>query len=320
MTAAAFLPASSYGGGENYAAAMELERLYFRINGNATDLDAGLMRLACGYGQVFGPSDFLNPRNPLFPDARPRGILGAALSVYPAGELKILGFGAAPKNPFSSSGKGFLAGLMAENHWSKASLQGLYSYETKRDGQSTADANNTFSVIRPETPLGLHRFGLSAKVDLELGFAAELMYTLNADAPSGGEGLSASAGFDYSFMDGYFYVLAEYLYNGDHSVSAFNLVDNKYGFSKHHYLYGVLRYSINDYTSVGASLLAGLEDLSFMPILTLEHELFQGFALTVNGQIPLDRDLFSGNGQQGEFGPINSGSHFILSAKVRLRF
>jgi hypothetical protein len=57
-----------------------------------------------------------------------------------------------------------------------------------------------------------------------------------------------------------------------------------------------------------------------MPILTVEHELFQGCALTVNAQVPLDRDLFGNEGKLGEFGPVSSGAQFILSAKVRLRF
>ena len=62
--------------GENYAAAMELERLFVRIAGDHIDTEAGLLRMNFGYGQVWGPSDFLNPRNPLAYNARPRGVLG----------------------------------------------------------------------------------------------------------------------------------------------------------------------------------------------------------------------------------------------------
>jgi hypothetical protein len=244
--------------------------------------------------------------------------------VYPADDFKLQVFGAAPKDPFSVDGKGFLGGLKAENHWSQASLQGLYSYEGPRDNVSVTDTGGNVEILRAETPLGLHRFSLSAKADLELGFAADLMYTLNADNPSGIEGLSASAGFDYSFLDGYLTVLAEYLYNGGKSVSAFNQIDNIYGLSNHHYVYGMVNYAFNDYTSAGVSLLAGLEDLSFMPIISLEHELFQGCALTVTGQIPMDRNLFGDSGNHGELGPLppgqTKGSYFILTAKARLRF
>jgi hypothetical protein len=240
--------------------------------------------------------------------------------VYPADDFKLQGFGTAPKDPFSANGKGFLAGLMAENHWSKASLQGLYSYESPRDSVSMTDVYGVDTILRAETPMGLHHFGLSAKADLELGFVADLMYTLNEDETSSVEGLSASAGFDYSFLDGYLTVLAEYLYNGNKSISAFNQIDNIYGLSNHHYLYGMINYKFNDYTSAGIALMAGLEDISFIPILSLEHELFQGCALTVTGQIPMDRDLFGDKGNYGELGPVTSGSHFILTAKVRLRF
>jgi hypothetical protein len=86
----------------------------------------------------------------------------------------------------------------------------------------------------------------------------------------------------------------------------------------------MMHYGFNDYTSAGVSLIAGLEDLSFMPILSVEHEMFQGCALTVTGQIPLDRDLFRDDGSHGELGPLppgqTKGAYFILTAKVRLRF
>ena len=39
--------------GENYAAALELERLYLSIAGEHTDTDLGLMRIAFGSGQAF---------------------------------------------------------------------------------------------------------------------------------------------------------------------------------------------------------------------------------------------------------------------------
>ncbi|MDR3337863.1 MAG: hypothetical protein LBT16_11750 [Treponema sp.] len=119
---------TSYIAGENYGAAMELERLYVRLNGEHIDADMGLMRLAFGYGQAFGLSDFLNPRNPLFPDARPRGILDAAFSAYPVDTMKLLTFATAPKDPFNSGGEGSLFGISGEQHWDKASLQLLTAY------------------------------------------------------------------------------------------------------------------------------------------------------------------------------------------------
>jgi len=97
--------------GENFIAAIELERLHLRLRGEHVDFDGGLMRLPFGYGLVWGPSDFLNPRNPLRPDARLRGILGATLVHYPNDDLKLLGFCAAPRDPLSNEGKGSLAGF-----------------------------------------------------------------------------------------------------------------------------------------------------------------------------------------------------------------
>jgi hypothetical protein len=307
LNAAAYpgMAGSSFTAGENYAAAIEPERLYLRVNGEYLDLDAGLMRLAFGYGQVWGPSDFLNPRSPLFPDARPRAVLGAALSVYPAEDLKLLGFGAAPKNPFESGGGGYVLGLSGDRHWERASLQALYAFETPAEG----------------TPSGIHRGGLSLKADLELGFLADLLYTLDPDAPSGLDGLAASAGADYSFFDGNCYVLAEYLYSGAESVSA----RSRGGYlANRHYLYGLFRYGFSDYTSASLACTAALGDLSFLPALSLDHELLQGLTLSLSARLPLDRDLFSGDGRRGELGPLPpdapAGTRLSLDFKARLRF
>ena len=287
-------------GGENYAAAIELERLYFRVKGDYLQLDAGLMRLPFGYGNLWGPSDFLNPRSPLLPDARPRGILGSAFSAFPAGALKLQVFGAGPKNPLALGGEGFILGLAGEYHWDwGTSVQGLYAYETPQ-GQSSQ---------------GVHRAGFSVKADVEIGLVADILYTGDPVKGTGIEGLSASAGLYYSFLSGYLYVLAEYLYSGAASSTAGSL-----GLTRQHYLNIMGQYSINDYTRVGLVFVAGLEDASFSPILSAEYEPLQGMTLSLSAQIPLDRDLFSGDGNHGELGPERTLTRALVTLKARVRF
>jgi hypothetical protein len=303
--AAVGLGTSAFVAGENYTAGMELERLYFTLNGEYLDLSAGLMRIPFGYGQVFGPSDFLNPKNILLPDARPRAVLGGTVSAYPADSLKIAAFGAAPKDPLALDGGGGLAGLSADQHWDRASLQVLYAFESPKTG----------------SPRGIHRAGMSVKADLELGFAADLLYTANPDTGADAGGLSASFGFDYSFFEGKLYILGEYLYNGEDSSSS-SKSGNIFGFSNEHYLYASALYRFSDYTNVTLGCLWGFSDLSSRPLAGLEHELFQGFILSLSLQVPLDQDTFS-TGGRGELGPLPpgspSGGRFICTVKARLR-
>ena len=291
--------------GDNYIAGIELERLYFRLNGETLDFDGGLLRLPFGYGQVWGSSDFLNPKNPLKPDARPRAVLGAGLSWFPLDSLKLLGFGAAPRNPFSRSGEGGLAGVSVDHHWDKASIQALYSFESPETGSAH----------------GIHRIGMSVKADVEVGLVMDALYTYNHEAGTGLDGLSFSLGADYSFFDGNLIILAEYLYNGETSSTAW-----VYGgsFSNNHYMYTGVTWRFNDFTNIGAALISGFDDISFTPVISLNHELFQGATLTVSAQVPLDRDLFSGDGNRGELGPLpppyNMGRYFNCTARIRLRF
>ncbi|MDR0600364.1 MAG: hypothetical protein LBG84_09855 [Treponema sp.] len=297
------LSPSAFSGGENYVAGLELERLYFRVNGEYLDFDGGLTRLPFGYGQVWGPSDFLNPKNPLYPDARPRGVLGGVLAWYPAESLKVQGFGAAPRDPFAAGGQGALAGLAVDRHGTKASFQALYAFEAPRDG----------------SPRGIHRVGMSLKADLELGLTVDALYAYNPQAGMDLDGLSLSAGFDYSFFGGKLIVLAEYLYNGGYSSTSVR-GGGAGGLSHRNYLYGGLTWMVNDYTSAGLALLAGVDDLSCVPILSLSRDLFQGCTLSLAGQVPLDRDLFTGSGEGGELGPESAGGYFNFSGRVRLRF
>jgi len=291
--------------GENYIAAIELERLYFRLNGETVDFDGGLLRLPFGYGQVWGSSDFLNPKNPLMPDARPRAVLGAGLSWYPVDTLKLLGFGAAPRDPFARGGEGGLVGLSLDQHWEKASIQALYSFESPQDGSKS----------------GIHRAGLSVKADVAVSLVMDALYTYNHEAETKEDGLSFSFGADYSFFGGDLIVLAEYLYNGDTSSTALG-----YGgsFTNNHYLYTGLTWRFNDFTTLNAALISGFDDISFTPVITLTHDLFQGATLIASAQIPLDRDLFAADNNHGELGPLpppyNMGRYFDGGIKLRLRF
>jgi hypothetical protein len=315
--------------GQNYAGAMELERLYFRINGDLFDAEAGLLRMNFGYGQVWGSSDFLNPRNPLSHNARPRGVLGTNFSFYPLDSLKILAFVAGPGEPLSSDGGGFISGLSLDQHWDRASLQFLYAYETPKSNETLQSFNtppppaDTFT----DSPWGLHRFGLSLKADLELGFTVDALYTLNPDKLDGIEGLSLGTGFDYNFIGGDLYILFEYLFNGLLSVTS--PADGGI-WMNHHYLSGSAAYRFNDHSSITLSTIFCFNDLSFTPFARLEYEVFQGFTLNLSAFVRLDQYTLR-RGKKGELGPIppgfdgqgnpvNEGSRVSINAGARLRF
>ena len=206
-------------------------------------------------------------------------------------------------------------GIAMDKHWNKASLQALYSFESPQDGSNQ----------------GIHRLGMSVKADLELGFVVDALYTYNHDAETRHEGLSFSAGFDYSFFGGDLIVIAEYLYNGAASVTS---AGSGGSFSNEHYLYTGFTWRFNDFTNGTLALISGFDDISFTPVISMNHDLFQGVTLIFSAQIPLDRDLFSGDGNRGELGPLppdhlqpllpindqRMGSYFNCSVKLRLRF
>ena len=296
--------------GENFAAALELERLYIRIMGEHIDTELGLLRMGFGYGKVWGSMDFLNPRNPLFPNARPRGVLGINSTYYPNNSLRLMGFVAAPKNPRLSSGDGYLPGLLMEQRWDKLRLQALYAFETP-----VRDAEIPGGGLRSA---GIHQFGLSINYDLELNFILDAHYSLNPKDLNWINGLSLGFGFDYSFFDGDLLVLTEYLYNGSASVSAIGGFGSGY-WSNNHYLFCSATYRLDDFTSISLANILCFDSFSFQPSATLSYIAFQGFTLNLTLSLPLDSTNFGGN-RAGELGPEDLGSKFSLTAGARLRF
>lgn len=316
------LPVAPFVAGDYYAAALELERLYFRIQGETLDASIGLQRLAFGYGQAWSPTDFLSPRNPLVPDARPRGVLAAALAWYPADGLKLLAFVAAGRDPAQDDGDGALAGGSGEYHGERVSVQTLYAYQAPNAAYGE----------------GVHRAGLSVKADAVVGFAIDALYTYDYDRRTGLRGLQASAGLDYSFLDGDLYALCQYLYHGAAALDpdddlgdlyaeddwnrlppeartpASGVVFGDGGLNRRDYLYAALTYRLDDYTALTGSAVVSLDDLSFSPSLAFEHEPFQGASLGVSVRLPVDGP------DRGELGPTNTGERVAVTVKAKLRF
>jgi hypothetical protein len=283
----------------------EVERLYLRWAEERWGLDAGLMPLHFGYGQVFAPSDFLIRKNPAVLDARPRGVTGAAAYQYPHDAVKITEFAVFPADALSGGWEGHHFGAAFEAHTARASFQALYAYKTETASDRQDD--------RDDDGDGVHFFGGSVKVDAGVGLLADGLYRIDSANRSelDAEGLALSAGADYSF--GKLYVLAEYLYNGNRSASHRSAGGM---FASRAFIGGTLLYTISDLTSVAVQGLWSVDDGSVMPSLVFSHDLAQGFTLTLSAQVPLD---LGDNTSPGELGPEVTGKRFSLTAGLRLR-
>jgi hypothetical protein len=156
-------------------------------------------------------------------------------------------------------GEGLLCGTSIDAHFERASVQGLYAYRTP-DG---------------ERSMGVHRAGLSVKLEATVGIVLDATYSLAPADGAGIEGLEAAIGVDYSLLDGKLYALAQYLYNGpgmldpDEDLTRLDaaiLAGDATGvYNRRNYAFVQAMYSIDDYTRAGLSCLAGIDDLSPPP-------------------------------------------------------
>jgi hypothetical protein len=282
---------------DGQVALFETERLYLRWAEDTWGLDAGLMPLHFGYGQVFAPSDFLIKKNPAVLDARPRGIIGAAFTQYPHDNVKLTEFAVFPPGVLPSGWEDHHFGAAFESHFSAASFQALYAFQTAA-GSGLYDE-------------GVHYFGGSLKLEAEIGLLADTLYRYDPVGTFDHEGLALSAGADYTF--GKLYVLAEYLYNGKNSASHRTAGGM---FTTRSLLAATFLYTLSDLTNITVQGLWSLDDRSLLPSLVFSHDLMQGFTLTVSAQVPLD---LADSDILGELGPEAMGQRFSLSAGVRLR-
>jgi hypothetical protein len=194
-----------------------------------------------------------------------------------------------------------LFGLSVDRHGLKSSVQALYSYETAIKGYD----------------YGTHRVGLSIKADIEIGLVMDTLYTYDSEKATGLDGLSFSMGADYSFVNGKLIVLGEYLFNGEASSTAFG-----YGgyFPNRHYLYSGFTWIFNDFTNMNSALISSFDELSLTPVITVNHELFQGATLTLSTQIPFYRELIINEEDPDEQSSKLTANHVIFSVRLRLRF
>jgi len=289
--------------GENYAAAIELERLYFRLKTEKTNFDGGLMRLPFGYSTIWGPLDFLNPKNPLKPDARPRAVLGGGVSWFPAEELKLQGFAVTGRDPLA--GNSGIAGISADKHWEKLSVQTLYSFERSNNFPGT------------ETGPWTHRAGLSLKADLKAGIVMEMLYLHHNDIKHKPDGLRFSAGLDYSLFGSKLIILTEYMHSGQAAAAAAIRSEGGFGGSKNN-LYAGLTWRFNDFTNAGAALISG--DHTDDALITFNHELFQGVSLNIMAQIPIRRPETEYTHNANDEPEPPAGTLFYLETKLKFRF
>ncbi|MDR1095209.1 MAG: hypothetical protein LBL31_02335 [Spirochaetaceae bacterium] len=306
QAAAGMFAVPQAGGG---GALFEAERLYLRWAEERWGLDAGLMPLHFGYGQVFAPSDFLIRKNPAVLDARPRGVSGAAVYQYPHDAVKLTGFAVFPSDVRSGGWEDIHCGAAFEAHTARASFQALYAYQTGTapGGVDNGDGDG-------EGGGGVHFVGASVKIDAGVGLLADGLYRIDRAnrAAIDAEGLALSAGADYTF--GKLYVLAEYLYNGNRSVSRQSAGG---AFRNRAFVGATLLCTVSDLTNVAAQGLWSVDDGSLLPSLVFSHDLAQGFTLSVSAQIPLD--LGRDNDSPGELGPETAGKRLSLTAGLRLR-
>lgn len=335
-----------------YIGSIELERLYFKAGNEYFDIETGLIRIANGQKEsFFSPIDFLNPKNPLNPTARPEGKLAVLASVYPFKLVTIQSFVIFPEDPFNNRGWGFKFGTKAKLFFKKFNFELLYALflpeiEYEKDAKELSlpeSINNDFS----------HIAAISFKADVEIGLFFDILYRFDHKSFKRGkyyektfygyEGLEASFGLDYTLPGGRIYLKLEYLFYGSgmldwgqdineiyntpewqyvnpyHRMTILKSEKKILNFLHHDYIYGVINVKVNDYFLMGLSYLFGADDQSGILTLLGQIEPFQTFTFTIQAIVPFDWNMLNKDWQKGEFGETYLGYYhkWLFLCKVK---
>ncbi len=338
-----------------YIGSFDLERLYFKGGNDYFDIQAGLIRIARGYGYAFSPNDLFNPRNPLDPTAidpssRPEGKLSVMATFYPLPFWKIENFAIAPDNPLQSKGWDFKFGLGTNFSINKFNFEFLYAlfmpqieYREKPADAGLPESTNNFFT---------HIAGFSMKADVVIGLFTDIIYKFDQKSffshdyygkPFHGyEGLQAEIGFDYTFNGGWVYILFEYMFFGsgmldwgDRSLDALydgnwektTPVDRVYNpdklqlnYLRHDYIFGMIRVTVNDYLKLGTTYLFGADDQSAILNVFAEIDVLQAFTINISCIYPFDWKLVNSKNEAGEFSYLNLGFYQDYRIVLQLRF
>ena len=339
-----------------YIGSFDMERLYFKAGNNFFDIEAGLIRIARGFGYSFSPTDFFNPANPLNPDARPKGKLAILTTFYPLDMWKIEAFAVAPDNPVTDKIWGFKFGTATKFSIDKFNFEFLYTLffpeiEYLKDQEKLGEPsykNNNYS----------HIIGFSMKADIEIGLFIDMTYRFDQMVFRNGNyygkelyfyrGLESEIGIDYTInipaTDANIYLLLEYMFYGSGMLDwGEKDLDNIYtdewkdkkplersaiidsekkplNFLRHDYLSSMIKIKINTYISTGINYLFGIDDQSSLLTPFIEIEPFQAFTISVKAFYPLGWEIINNQWYRGEFGPTNVGYYQNYNITVKIKF
>jgi hypothetical protein len=341
-----------------YIGGFELERLYFKGGNDYFDIQTGLLRIARGYGYSFSPTDLFNPRNPLDIEARPEGKLSFISTFYPMDMWKLEAFAVLPDDPVSSKGWGFKFGTATKFSVKKVNFEFLYSLfmpevdYLNRDGYSLpASTNDDFTHIAG--------FSLKADIEIGLFVDAIYRFDQMAFRTGkyygkdfkGYEGLEAAMGIDYTvtFLGGNIYFLLEYMFYGSGMIDwdkkdlddlyisnagvkkwdtldpydRYNLYDTskkQLTYSRHDYLFGMVKVKVNDYVSLSTAYLFGADDQSALMTNSIAIDAVQSFTINISALTPFDWKMLNKDWAAGEFGATNLGFYQMYKITAKIKF
>jgi hypothetical protein len=261
---------------DSWKTSAEVDRLYLKFYFPRADVRVGKQHMKWGMGYAWSPTDLFNPPQPQDP-GRERPGVDSIVVMVPVGPLDYWSFGLTYSDDLRYSIRRH--GNLSGRDWSLLVISDIHGVT----------------------------LGACAKGDLIVGWHGDMAFSLPKGA--GSPGWEMVIGGDYSWLDGRLLWLGEYFYNSegatdeaDYDYQSWLMGEERY--LARHYLFNQLNYSLSDFSSLSASAVVNLVDMSSVWTFGAHTLLNHGWKFSFTASLA--------GGREGEFsaGPYRPDATF----------
>lgn len=276
-----------YGVKDSYILGFDIERLFFSYRVNRFKTSFGVQRLSRGFNFAFTPFDFIN-KNSVTTSNSPQGKLSLVSEIETTDFSNISFYYIPPEDPMEKEITSTIAGVLFKQYGGIVDFQAQYNY------------------IEDE-----HLVGLAFKGDLVVGYASEIVYTLD------NESFDISMGLDYTFdFEKELAVRFEYYLNssGLESDDNWNVyTTEQYPFK--HNLYGSLNQTITDDLNIEVSAIVSPITESGIAMMDIDYRVSDSSSLKLKANLPVDN-----SSDIGEYAPERLGHEMSIGVSYKIKF
>lgn len=295
---------------DSYIIGLDIQRLFFSYRVDGLKTSFGIQRLSRGFNFAFTPFDFINT-NDVTTSNLPQGKLSLVTEFETSDFSNLAFYFIPPEDPLEKEIWSSTAGLLFKHYGGFVDFQAQY--------------NLLFPEVYNEDYK--HLMGIAFKGDFIVGYASEVIYTLDGgDTDISEANLDISLGIDYTFdFEKELALRLEYFFNGsglDSDKDWDITTTEQYPFK--HSFYGSLNQTVTDDLALQLSAIVSPVSNSGIAMLDVNYRVSDSSSLSLSANVPVDKTFWDLNdidvNDIGEYGPVRVGNELSIELNYKIEY